>query len=59
LRPFAKILLAICYLREKQPRETQKLLAALNSEFPANPLIRKELAKVSADLGRNPDAGAR
>ena len=50
LRPFAKIMLAICYLREKQPRETQKLLAALNAEFPANPLIRKELAKVSADL---------
>jgi hypothetical protein len=59
LRPFAEILLAICYLREKQPRETQKLLAALNSEFPANPLIRRELAKVSADLGHNPDAGAR
>jgi len=59
LRPFAKILLAICYLREKQPRETQKLLASLNSEFPANPLIRKELAKVSADLNHSPGAGAR
>jgi len=50
LRPFAKILLAVCYLREKQPRETQKLLAELSSEFPANPLLRKELAKVSDDL---------
>jgi predicted Zn-dependent protease len=50
LRPFAKILLAICYLREKQPRETQKLLAALTTEFPENPLLRKELAKVSAEL---------
>jgi hypothetical protein len=50
LRPFAKILLAVCYLREKQPRETQKLLAELASEFPANPLLRKELAKVSDDL---------
>jgi hypothetical protein len=59
LRPFAKILLAICYMREKQPRETQTLLAALNSEFPANPLIRKELAKVSADLEHAPHAGAR
>lgn len=50
LRPFAKILLAIVYLREKQPRETQKLLAALSSEYPENPLLRKELAKVSAQL---------
>jgi hypothetical protein len=59
LRPFARILLAVCYLRERQPRETQNLLAALNSEFPANPLIRKELAKVSADLESSPSAGAR
>lgn len=50
LRPFAKILLAICYLREKQPRETQKLLATLTTEFPENPLLRKELAKVSSEL---------
>jgi len=50
LRPFAKILLAICYMREKQPHETQKLLAELTSEFPANPLLKKELAKVSAQL---------
>lgn len=52
LRPFAKILIAICYLREKQPRETQKLLAELTSEFPANPLLKKELAKVSAQLAQ-------
>ena len=54
LRPFAKILLAVCYLREKQPRETQKLLAGLASEFPENQLLRKELVKVSAQL----DGGA-
>lgn len=59
LRPFAKILLAICYLREKQPRETQKLLAALSAEFPANPLIRKELVKISADLRHAPADSAR
>src|SRR5579872_6427509 len=50
LRPFAKILLAICYMREKQPRESQKLLVELSSEFPANPLLKKELAKISDDL---------
>jgi hypothetical protein len=59
LRPFAKILLAVCYLREKQPRETQKLLADLSSEFPANPLLRKELAKVSEDLAHSTGAGAK
>jgi len=53
LRPFAKILLAICYLREKQPRETQKLLAELTTQFPANPLLKKELAKVTADLSQS------
>ena len=59
LRPFAKILLAVCYLREKQPRETQKLLADLSSEFPANPLLKKELAKVSEDLAHAGAAGAK
>ncbi len=56
LRPFAKILLAICYLREKQPRETQKLLAGLTTEFPENPLLRKELAKVSSELDHGGNA---
>ena len=51
LRPFAKILLAMVYLREKQPRETEKLLAALSTEYPENPLLRKELSKVAAQVG--------
>jgi hypothetical protein len=52
LRPFAKILLAMVYLREKQPHETQNLLAGLTSEYPENSLLRKELAKVAAQIGR-------
>lgn len=59
LRPFAKIVLAICYLREKQPRETQKLLADLTSEFPANPLLKRELAKVTGALAHNTSAGTK
>jgi hypothetical protein len=51
LRPFAKILLAMVYLREKQPRETERLLAALTSEYPDNSLLRKEWAKVAAQVG--------
>jgi len=50
LRPFAKILLAVVYLREKQPQETRKLLAALSAEYPENALLRKELAKVSEHI---------
>jgi hypothetical protein len=48
LRPFAKILLSIAYLREKKPRKTQQLLVELARDYPANPLIRKELVKVEA-----------
>jgi len=50
LKPFAKILLSVVYLREKQPQETQKLLASLSTEYPENPLIRKELAKVTEQV---------
>ncbi|MBI3698595.1 MAG: tetratricopeptide repeat protein [Acidobacteria bacterium] len=48
LKPFAKILLAIVYLREKKPREAEKQLAELARDFPENPLIRKELARLSS-----------
>jgi hypothetical protein len=52
LRPFAKILLAIVYMREKMPHETQKLLAGLTAEYPENALLRRELIKVSEEVGR-------
>ena len=51
LRPFAKILLAIIYLREKRPQDTRRLLTELAREFPSNPLIRNELAKLTTSLG--------
>jgi hypothetical protein len=49
-RAFAKILLGICYMREKRPLKTEQLLAELTHEYPANPLLRRELAKVQATL---------
>jgi hypothetical protein len=49
-RPFSKILLGIIALREKRPRDAQRLLVELARDFPANPLFRKELAKVNAKL---------
>lgn len=48
LKPFSKILLAIIYLRERQPAQAERLLAGLSSEYPRNPLLRGELTKVEA-----------
>lgn len=45
-KPFAKILLGIIDLREKRPRETEKLLESLAHDYPSNPLFRKELARM-------------
>ncbi len=51
LGPFARILLGIIYLREKRPSDARQLLVGLTREYPENPLLRKELAKVSAQTG--------
>ncbi|HUG42705.1 MAG TPA: hypothetical protein VMN76_00570, partial [Acidobacteriota bacterium] len=46
LRPFAKILLALVALREKQPELARAQLTELVAEFPQNPLFVSELAKL-------------
>jgi hypothetical protein len=48
--PFARILLALMYLREKQPSKTRELLQGLAREFPSNPLFKKELANLTVRL---------
>ncbi len=50
-KAFARILLAICALREKRPKDAQKLMAELARDYPPNPLFRKELAKLNAKYG--------
>ncbi len=50
-KAFARILLAIAALREKRPRDAQKLLAELSRDYPHNPLFRQELAKLNAKFG--------
>ncbi|MCL4793387.1 MAG: hypothetical protein KJZ84_02430 [Bryobacteraceae bacterium] len=45
LGPFARILLALIYLREKEPAASHAQLARLARDYPENPLIRKELVK--------------
>lgn len=47
LRPFAKILLALAALREKQPDVARTELNDLVAEFPENPLFASELAKLN------------
>ena len=47
LRPFAKILLAIIYMREKQPQKSEALLKEYYVEFPENRLVRNELARIA------------
>lgn len=46
LRPFAKILLALVALREKNTEEARTQLTELVGEFPENPLFASELAKL-------------
>ncbi len=44
LAPFARILLSIAYVREKDKPRALKLLSGLQSEFPANTLFPREIA---------------
>jgi len=44
LAPFARILLAIAYVREKDFARALELLARLQRDFPGNPLFSREIA---------------
>lgn len=48
LAPFARILLAIAYVREKDKPRALQLLASLHDEFPDNPLFSREMARLQA-----------
>jgi len=50
LGPFARILLAIIWLREDEPERSAALLGELTREYPENPLMRKEYLKVTERL---------
>jgi predicted Zn-dependent protease len=51
---FAKILLSVVYLREKQPNQALKLLQEMEREYPENPLFRNEVRRVSAKIAAAP-----
>ncbi len=48
LAPFARILLAIAYLREKDIGSARQLLALLQHDFPENPLFAREIARLDS-----------
>jgi hypothetical protein len=52
LQPFAKIMLALVSLREKQPNRARLLLQELAREFPANPVFQRELDLLTPSISR-------
>jgi len=49
LGPFAQILLAIAYVRQKDQPRAKELLVALHNQFPDNPLFTREIAHLDSD----------
>jgi hypothetical protein len=52
LAPFARILLAIAYVREKELPQARELLLALQRDFPDNALFGRELARLDQRASR-------
>ena len=50
LKTFAKILLATAAVREKRPRDAQRILQELTQAYPRNALLRRELDRISTQL---------
>ncbi len=48
LAPFARILISIAYVRDKDKVRARKILAALRDQFPGNPLFPLEIARLDA-----------
>jgi hypothetical protein len=46
LAPFARILLAIAYVRDKEKSRARELLVALQNDFPQNPLFAREITRL-------------
>jgi hypothetical protein len=48
LAPFARILLAIAYVRDKNKPQARVILISLRDEFPGNPLFSREIARLDS-----------
>lgn len=51
LAPFARILLCVAYLRDKDQQKARILLAALRNDFPQNDLFARELQRLDGKAG--------
>ena len=51
LRPFAKMLLALASLKQKNPEAARVQFSELVAEFPDNPLFSSELARLNSSPG--------
>lgn len=51
LAPFARILLAVAYLRKKDRGKSVEILTGLNRQFPHNPLFAEEVARLKQEMG--------
>jgi hypothetical protein len=50
LKPFAKLLLAATYLREKRYDETRAILRELTLAYPQNALLKREFDRISSRM---------
>jgi hypothetical protein len=48
LAPYARILLAIAYVREKDKPRARELLTSLRDQYPNNPLFEREIARLDS-----------
>jgi hypothetical protein len=48
LAPFARILLAIAYVREKDLTHARQILVALRNDYPENPLFAREITRLDS-----------
>jgi hypothetical protein len=48
LAPFARLLLAVAYLRDHDGPRARRMLEQLRDEFPQNPLYAREIARIDA-----------
>jgi hypothetical protein len=51
LGPFARLLLAIAYLRQDDAPRAREMLEQLHMEFPENPLFGREIARIESGKG--------
>jgi hypothetical protein len=54
LKPFARILLAIAYVRDKDKTRALELLTALRIQFPGNTLFPREIARLTPSVTSAP-----